>query len=65
MRQGTETIAHVLTELLISLTNGASVRVSGTLTDSRGAGQAKELHVSEVEVIGECDPEVRRRLIDL
>ncbi|KAL1947852.1 hypothetical protein VTO73DRAFT_13576 [Trametes versicolor] len=38
------------------LTNGASIRVSGTLTDSRGAGQAKELLVSDVEVIGECDP---------
>ncbi|KAH9901343.1 asparaginyl-tRNA synthetase [Cubamyces lactineus] len=39
------------------LTNGASVRLRGTLTDSPGAGQAKELQVSEAEVLGECDPE--------
>ncbi|KAI9064391.1 asparaginyl-tRNA synthetase [Trametes sanguinea] len=40
------------------LTNGASVRLRGTLKDSPGAGQAKELQVSEAEVLGECDPEV-------
>ncbi|KAI0637016.1 asparaginyl-tRNA synthetase [Trametes polyzona] len=39
------------------LTNGASVRLRGTLADSPGAGQAKELQVSEAEVLGECDPE--------
>ncbi|KAI0374848.1 asparaginyl-tRNA synthetase [Pilatotrama ljubarskyi] len=39
------------------LTNGASVRLRGTLTDSPGAGQAKELQVSEAEVLGGCDPE--------
>ncbi|KAI0780982.1 asparaginyl-tRNA synthetase [Trametes elegans] len=39
------------------LTNGASVRLLGTLADSPGAGQAKELQVSEAEVLGECDPE--------
>ncbi|KAI8998674.1 asparaginyl-tRNA synthetase [Trametes punicea] len=39
------------------LTNGASVRLRGTLTDSPGAGQAKELQVDEAEVLGECDPE--------
>ncbi|RDX56822.1 asparaginyl-tRNA synthetase [Lentinus brumalis] len=40
-----------------NLTNGASVRLQGTLADSPGAGQEKELKVSEVEVLGECDPE--------
>ncbi|KAI0362047.1 asparaginyl-tRNA synthetase [Trametes cingulata] len=39
------------------LTNGASVRLRGTLADSPGAGQEKELQVSEAEVLGECDPE--------
>ncbi|OSD01558.1 asparaginyl-tRNA synthetase [Trametes coccinea BRFM310] len=39
------------------LTNGASVRLRGMLKDSPGAGQAKELQVSEAEVLGECDPE--------
>ncbi|KAI0721138.1 hypothetical protein C8T65DRAFT_735619, partial [Cerioporus squamosus] len=39
------------------LTNGATVRLRGTLADSPGAGQEKELKVSEAEVLGECDPE--------
>ncbi|KAH9854186.1 asparaginyl-tRNA synthetase [Lenzites betulinus] len=39
------------------LTNGASVRLSGRLTDSPGAGQAKELQVSQAELLGGCDPE--------
>lgn len=46
------------------LTNGASVRLRGTLTDSPGARQAKELKVAEAEVLGECDPEVRRCICD-
>lgn len=41
-----------------SLTNGAAVRLTGTLTDSLGAGQAKELQVQAVDVVGECNPEV-------
>ena len=43
---------------MLSLTNGASVRLQGALVDSPGAGQEKELKVSDVEVLGECDPEV-------
>ncbi|KAI0748077.1 asparaginyl-tRNA synthetase [Daedaleopsis nitida] len=39
------------------LTNGASVRLRGTLADSPGSGQAKELKVAEAEVLGDCDPE--------
>ncbi|RPD66091.1 asparaginyl-tRNA synthetase [Lentinus tigrinus ALCF2SS1-7] len=39
------------------LTNGASVRLQGTLADSPGAGQEKELKVSDAEVLGACDPE--------
>ncbi|OBZ67426.1 Asparagine--tRNA ligase [Grifola frondosa] len=45
------------TELTKRLTNGASVRLSGRLTDSIGAGQDKELQVESVEILGECDPE--------
>ena len=30
----------------------------GSLVDSRGKGQAKELQVDTIDVLGECDPEV-------
>ncbi|KZT19956.1 hypothetical protein NEOLEDRAFT_1151679 [Neolentinus lepideus HHB14362 ss-1] len=40
------------------LTNGACVRLTGKLCPSPGPGQTKELKVEEVEVIGECDPEL-------
>ncbi|KAL4067067.1 hypothetical protein V8B97DRAFT_1874355 [Scleroderma yunnanense] len=43
---------------LKGLTNGASVRVFGSFVDSRGKGQAKELHVDSIDVLGECDPEI-------
>jgi asparaginyl-tRNA synthetase len=36
---------------------GASVRVQGRLMASAGAGQAVELHATEVQVLGFCDPE--------
>ncbi|KAF5371611.1 hypothetical protein D9758_003490 [Tetrapyrgos nigripes] len=39
------------------LTNGASVRLTGLLEESRGAGQDKDLIVEKVEVLGACDPE--------
>jgi asparaginyl-tRNA synthetase len=40
------------------LTNGASVRLTGKLTESPGAGQKHELQVDAVDILGECDPEV-------
>ncbi|KAH7926152.1 asparaginyl-tRNA synthetase [Leucogyrophana mollusca] len=40
-----------------NLTNGASVRLGGTLVKSLGAGQAQELRVDTVDVLGDCDPE--------
>jgi asparaginyl-tRNA synthetase len=43
-----------------SLTNGAAVRLTGVLTDSIGAGQAKELQVHKADVVGPCDPEVSK-----
>ncbi|KAF9236681.1 hypothetical protein BU15DRAFT_89065 [Melanogaster broomeanus] len=39
------------------LTNGASVRMTGSMVASRGPGQANELQVDSVEVLGECNPE--------
>ncbi|GBE85334.1 hypothetical protein BKA93DRAFT_735456 [Sparassis latifolia] len=44
------------TDLAKSLTNGASVRLGGKLSDSPGARQDKELQVDSVEVLGDCDP---------
>ena len=45
------------------LTTGTAVRLTGKLVSSPGAGQSHELLVDEaqdgeVEVLGECDPEV-------
>jgi hypothetical protein len=50
--------------LFLSLTNGASVRFCGSLVKSLGRGQAYELQVEAVDVLGECEPEVRTRIID-
>jgi hypothetical protein len=43
---------------MIRLTNGASVRLTGKLVESPGAGQEHELQVDVVDVLGGCDPEV-------
>lgn len=43
----------------IRLTNGACVRLHGTLTQSIGSGQDVELQVDQVELLGECNPDVR------
>jgi asparaginyl-tRNA synthetase len=40
------------------LTAGTSVRMTGELQASKGAGQAVEFVAREVEVLGACDPEV-------
>ncbi|KAH0826658.1 hypothetical protein J3R83DRAFT_5044 [Lanmaoa asiatica] len=42
---------------LFSLTNGASVRMTGTIVVSPGAGQAQELQVDSLEILGECNPD--------
>ncbi|VDB91382.1 unnamed protein product [Peniophora sp. CBMAI 1063] len=39
------------------LSNGASVRLTGKLTESPGKGQDKELVATSLEVLGDCDPE--------
>lgn len=41
------------------LTNGAGVRLMGTLSESLGTGQKVELVADSVDVLGECDPAVR------
>ncbi len=43
--------------LLKKITTGAAVGLKGTLIESQGAGQAVELQVSEIEIIGEANPD--------
>ncbi|KAG6336386.1 hypothetical protein ID866_2706 [Astraeus odoratus] len=50
-------LSNTVSNQLSGLTNGASVRVSGSLVESRGRGQARELQVDSIAVLGECDPE--------
>jgi len=44
-------------ELLKRITTGASVSVKGTLVKSQGSGQQYEIQVTELQVLGNCDPE--------
>ncbi|KAI6043965.1 hypothetical protein EDC04DRAFT_2646421 [Pisolithus marmoratus] len=50
-------LSNTVSSQLKGLTNGASVRVSGSLVNSRGTGQTKELRVDSIDVLGECNPE--------
>ncbi|MDG5799106.1 asparagine--tRNA ligase [Marinilabiliaceae bacterium ANBcel2] len=43
-------------ELLRRVTTGAALAVKGELRESEGKGQSMELLASEIEVIGDCDP---------
>ena len=43
--------------LLKKITTGAAVGLSGTLIESQGSGQAVELLVSAIEIIGEAHPD--------
>lgn len=45
--------------IFFRITNGTSVLLRGNIVKSPGAGQDKELHVEEVEILGACDPDVR------
>jgi len=44
-------------ETLKKITVGAAVKVEGTLVKSRGEGQNVEIQVSNIEVLGEANPE--------
>ncbi|MFN5416636.1 MAG: asparagine--tRNA ligase [Flavobacteriia bacterium] len=43
--------------ILKKITTGAAVGLTGVLVESQGAGQAIELQVSEIEIIGEANPD--------
>ena len=44
--------------LLKRLTTGAAIRAEGKLVESQGAGQATEVDVTRIEVLGDADPEI-------
>lgn len=44
-------------ELLKKVTTGACISAIGEIVASQGSGQSVELHVKELEVLGEADPE--------
>ena len=39
------------------ITNGAAVRIEGTLVESQGKGQQYEVQVSHIEILGDSDPD--------
>ena len=43
--------------VLKRITTGAAVSVKGTLTESQGKGQTVEIQVSEIEILGDSNPE--------
>src|ERR1700709_2453763 len=43
--------------LLRRLTAGAAISVSGTLVASLGKGQKVEVKATEIEILGDCDPD--------
>jgi asparaginyl-tRNA synthetase len=43
--------------ILKKITTGAAVGLTGTLIESQGSGQAVELQVSAIEIIGEAHPD--------
>jgi asparaginyl-tRNA synthetase len=44
-------------EFIKRITTGASLEVTGTLVASQGKGQAYEIAVSDIVIIGDCNPE--------
>lgn len=44
-------------DLLKKVTTGACVAAKGEIVESQGSGQSVEMHVKELEVLGEADPE--------
>lgn len=43
--------------LIANITTGASVSVKGKIVESPGAGQAVEMHASDISIIGKCSAE--------
>ncbi len=43
--------------LLKRITTGAAIRAAGTIVESQGRGQSVEMHVRDIKVVGDSDPE--------
>ena len=43
--------------ILKRITTGAALAIKGTLTESQGKGQSVEIQVSEIEILGDSNPE--------
>lgn len=50
-------------ETLKKITIGAAIGITGTLTESQGSGQAVELQVSEITIIGEAHPDAIQKTV--
>ena len=44
-------------ETLKRITTGAALEIKGTLSESKGSGQKVEIQVSEIEILGDSNPE--------
>ena len=44
-------------ELMKKVSTGAAISVKGTLVESAGSGQAREIQATSLEILGEADPE--------
>ncbi|MCR9171836.1 MAG: asparagine--tRNA ligase [bacterium] len=49
--------------ILKKISTGAALAVSGTLVESQGSGQAVEIQVKSIDVLGEADPEELRKTV--
>ena len=48
-------VADFAEETLRQITTGACLAVTGKLVESPGAGQASEIHATQIEILGTCD----------
>ena len=44
-------------ETLKRITTGAAISIKGILAESQGKGQSVEIQVSEIEILGDCNPD--------
>ncbi|WP_369048843.1 asparagine--tRNA ligase [Tenacibaculum sp. UWU-22] len=44
-------------DIIKRITTGAAIAIQGTLVESQGKGQAVEIQVSEIEILGDSNPE--------
>lgn len=50
-------------ELIRRITTGAAIAITGTLVESQGAGQAVEIQVESIEILGDANPDDIQRTV--